>query len=230
MPTAVLVDAAFFLKRAKKLYPQKDHTSPEAIANLLHRYALLHLRDRKETRKLYRIYVYDCPPLTRKTLNPVSGKQIDFAKTDVSKFRFGFHDALKKKRLVALRLGHIQDSKAWKTSPDTLKKLISGNITVSDLNEQDVSPDFRQKGVDIKIGIDIASLAYKKLVDQIVLVSGDSDFVPAAKLARREGVDFILDPMWNPIMPDLFEHIDGLRTKCSAPHRRTPDNSSHLHA
>ena len=33
----------------------------------------------------------------------------------------------------------------------------------------------RQKGVDLKIGIDIASLAYKKLVDQIVLISGDSD-------------------------------------------------------
>jgi uncharacterized LabA/DUF88 family protein len=29
------------------------------------------------------------------------------------------------------------------------------------------------------------------LVDQIVL---DADFVPAAKLARREGNDFVLDP------------------------------------
>ena len=69
-----------------------------------------------------------------------------------------------------------------------------------------------QKGVDMKIGLDIASLAYKKQVDQIVLVSGDSDFVAAAKLARREGIDFILDPLFNPIKPDLFEHIDGLRT------------------
>ena len=42
--------------------------------------------------------------------------------------------------------------------------------------------------------------------------SGDSDFVSAAKLARREGIDFILDPLGAPIKPDLFEHIDGLRT------------------
>ncbi|KKL84872.1 hypothetical protein LCGC14_1960370 [marine sediment metagenome] len=28
-------------------------------------------------------------------------------------------------------------------------------------------------------------------------ISGDSDFIPAAKLARREGLDVILDPMWN---------------------------------
>ena len=60
--------------------------------------------------------------------------------------------------------------------------------------------------------MDIAALAYKKLVDRIVLIAGDSDFVPAAKLARREGIDFILDPMRNNIRLDLQEHIDGLKT------------------
>lgn len=69
-----------------------------------------------------------------------------------------------------------------------------------------------QKGVDMKIGLDIASMAYKQQVDQIVLISGDSDFVSAAKLARREGIDFVLDPMGANIKPDLFEHIDGLRS------------------
>ena len=64
----------------------------------------------------------------------------------------------------------------------------------------------------MKIGLDIASMAYKQQVDQIVLISGDSDFVSAAKLARREGIDFILDPLGAAIKPDLFEHIDGLRT------------------
>lgn len=52
----------------------------------------------------------------------------------------------------------------------------------------------------------------QKQVEQIILISGDSDFVSAAKLARREGIDFILDPLGAPIKPDLFEHIDGLRT------------------
>ena len=65
----------------------------------------------------------------------------------------------------------------------------------------------------MKIGVDIASLAYKKQVDQIILIAGDSDFVPAAKLARREGIDFILDPMWGNITDDLFEHIDGLKSQ-----------------
>lgn len=64
----------------------------------------------------------------------------------------------------------------------------------------------------MKIGLDIASLAYKKQVNQIVLISGDSDFVSAAKLARREGIDFVLDPLFAPIKPNLMEHIDGLRS------------------
>lgn len=49
-------------------------------------------------------------------------------------------------------------------------------------------------------------------VDRIILISGDSDFVLAAKLARREGIDFILDPLWASIEPNLHEHIDGLRS------------------
>ena len=64
----------------------------------------------------------------------------------------------------------------------------------------------------MKIGLDIASMSYKKQVEQIVLISGDSDFVSAAKLARREGIDFILDPLFANIKPNLFEHIDALRT------------------
>lgn len=89
---------------------------------------------------------------------------------------------------------------------------MNGKIVISDLTENDVQFDFTQKMVDMKIGLDIASITLKKQVDQIILIAGDSDFVPAAKLARREGIDFLLDPMWNPIKPHLFEHIDGLHS------------------
>ncbi|MEM9686821.1 MAG: NYN domain-containing protein, partial [Bacteroidota bacterium] len=94
---------------------------------------------------------------------------------------------------------------------------LSKKIGIDDLNEDDVQYDIRQKRVDMKIGLDIASITLKKQVQQIILVSGDSDFVPAAKLARREGIDFLLDPMWNNIQPHLFEHIDGLISKIKRP-------------
>lgn len=85
-------------------------------------------------------------------------------------------------------------------------------LQLKDVKEKDFSLSMYQKGVDMKIGLDIATLSYKKLVDQIVLISGDSDFVPAAKLARLEGIDFILDPMGHSITESLQEHIDGLRS------------------
>lgn len=78
-----------------------------------------------------------------------------------------------------------------------------------------VSPDdlrlgLRQKGVDMRIGIDIATLTLKKQVDTLILITGDSDFVPAAKVARREGVEFLLDPLWQSVNDDLHEHVDGV--------------------
>lgn len=56
----------------------------------------------------------------------------------------------------------------------------------------------------------------KKQVDQIILISGDSDFIPAAKLARREGIDIILDPMKQHVKPDLNKYVDGVRNQVSA--------------
>ena len=69
----------------------------------------------------------------------------------------------------------------------------------------------------MRIGLDIATVSLKKQADTIILVAGDSDFVPAAKLARREGVTFILDPLWQGVSPDLSEHIDGLTSGFSKP-------------
>ena len=64
----------------------------------------------------------------------------------------------------------------------------------------------------MRIGLDIASIALKCQATTIILVAGDADFVPAAKLARREGVQFILDPLWRSVSSDLSEHIDLRRS------------------
>jgi uncharacterized LabA/DUF88 family protein len=149
--------------------------------------------------------------------SPISGKSINFSKSKQAAFREAFFQELRKRRKVALRLGHLSDGKAWSFTADATKRLLRRQVSVDQLAESDVNYCTTQKGVDIRIGVDIASLAYKRLVQQIVLVSGDSDFVPAAKVARREGIDFVLDPMWNPISPSLFEHIDGLRSVCPRP-------------
>jgi uncharacterized LabA/DUF88 family protein len=95
-------------------------------------------------------------------------------------------------------------------APEQRKELERLVADWRELGETDVALGLRQKGVDMRIGLDITSITLKKQADTMILVTGDSDFVPAAKLARREGVEFILDPMRQSIEDDLFEHIDGL--------------------
>lgn len=170
-------------------------------------------KDAKPKRKLYRIFYYDCPPLEKKAHNPITKSAIDFSKTPTATWRRAFHDELRKKRKVALRFGDLIDrSGHWVIRPEKLKELLGGKISLNQLVGDDVQYDVKQKGVDMRIGLDIASMAFKKQVDQIILIAGDSDFVPAAKLARREGIDFILDPMGSPIRNDLHEHIDGKKS------------------
>ena len=211
-PIAILIDGGFFLKRYKSCYGTYP-SDPKQVSKNMYEMALKHV----ENVSLYRILYYDCPPLENGSTNPISKKYIDFGKSLEAKFRNEFFDELKKLRKVAIRLGYLKSSKTWTISPEKTKDLINRACSIEDIQENDVKYDIKQKGVDIKIGLDIASLAYKRLVDRIILVSGDADFVSAAKLARREGIDFILDPMWNHINPSLNEHIDGLKSTCPKP-------------
>ncbi|MGM0478491.1 MAG: NYN domain-containing protein [Bacteroidota bacterium] len=217
--TAILVDGGFYLKRYRSIHKIKN-PAPERTANDLWEMCLKHLSQAKrESFDLYRIFYYDCLPYDKKQHNPVTGKSIDFSKTEQYKFQVDFFEELKKKRKVALRLGVLEDRKRWIIKPSKTKQLLKKDISIDELTEEDVQFDFSQKRVDIKIGLDIASMALKRQVDQIILISGDSDFVPASKLARREGIDFLLDPMWNPIKPHLFEHIDGMVSKIKKPEK-----------
>lgn len=213
MKVAILVDGGFYRKRAAHLYGKK---TPQQRAAELQAYCLAHVnepREHEEERSLYRIFYYDCPPIAKSVWHPFLKKNINFEKQETFSWTNDFFDELKSKRKFALRLGTLSDDRAgYLLGPDTLKKLMNGKIKLEDLTENDFSINFEQKGVDMRIGLDIASMAYKKQVEQIILISGDSDFVPAAKLARREGIDFILDPMGATIKPDLYEHIDGIRT------------------
>jgi len=63
----------------------------------------------------------------------------------------------------------------------------------------------------MKIGLDIAWMASKRIVDKIVLVAGDSDFVSPMKFARREGLLVYLDTMGQKMVKlELKEHTDFL--------------------
>lgn len=212
---AILVDGGFYTKRAKFLWGEKP---PEERAKELFTYCCKHLSplEDHEQVSLYRIFYYDCQPSEKTIYHPLTQKSVYLKNSPTYKWNMDFQECLRSKRKVALRLGRISEvDLSYNIKPEATKKLCRKEITIDDLTEQDFLLNITQKGVDMKIGIDISSLAYKKQVNRIVLVAGDSDFVPAAKHARREGIDFILDPMRAHIKPELNEHIDGLKTYVS---------------
>ena len=60
-------------------------------------------------------------------------------------------------------------------------------IASADLSDEDFKPRFEQKGVDMRIGLDIASYAVDRSIDRIILVTGDTDCLPAMKRAGPPG-------------------------------------------
>ncbi len=216
MKIAILIDGSYFIKRYKHVY-SKELDAKTVVKKMMEMSCKHASSSTRDLTSIYRIFFYDCLPFDKRVYNPISEKCIDYKKTDVYTFRNQIHHELKKQRKVALRRGHLSNKGIWSIHEGKVKELLKKEIQISDLKENDIFYKINQKGVDMRIGLDIASMAFKKQVQQIILISGDSDFIPAAKLARREGIDFILDPMWNHVQPDLIEHVDGLRSTCPKP-------------
>ncbi len=214
---AILIDGGFFLKRLPSLQPYPSNGDKVThIVKSLDWLITAHLKKINETvglpepwAMLYRIFYYDATPYPDNAHLPISKRNIKFGVSKEAKLREGLFAALRRKRKFALRLGHVSREKGWTLKEGRLKALLSGQLMIDALQDSDFELGLRQKGVDMRIGLDISSLAFKKQVDKIVLVSGDSDFVPAAKVARREGIEFILDHMWINVSDTLFEHVDG---------------------
>ena len=64
----------------------------------------------------------------------------------------------------------------------------------------------------MRIGLDMARLALKETVRTVVVVTGDSDFIPAFKFARREGMKVFLEPMGHNVRTELRAHADIVLT------------------
>lgn len=218
---AILIDGGYFLKRLPSARPDIDDSNPDDVVKAIGQLVHGHLSQLNEIYQvpnqyqlLYRCFYYDAAPYVERGHTAISKKAIDYSKSDMANFRNKLFAALRARPNFALRLGRVENisGSAWTLKPDSQKRLLNGDINVSDLTDSDFAPNFQQKGVDMRIGIDIVSITLKKQADIIILVSGDSDFAPAARLARREGAKFILDPLWWGVLPDLHEHIDGLRS------------------
>ena len=113
--------------------------------------------DTVEPLDILRTYYYDCPPFQSEP------------PTDEESRRYGnyrrFTRALSYLPRFEVRLGRLQ---------------LQGR-------RPDGSPIFRQKQVDLLLGLDLALLSGKNQVTHVALVAGDGDFVPAVRVAKQEG-------------------------------------------
>lgn len=177
--------------------------------------------------ELLRILYYAAAPFDGQGVHPKTGETVDFARTEQHRMADEFFRGLASTPQMALRLGRLAwQYNAWNIATHRLPDLLSGRISVSDLGPEDIRPDFRQKAVDMRIGLDIATIALKGQAERLVLVTNDADFVPAVKLARKEGLTVCLDPLWAGVSADLREHVDYVRNLLPIQNpnfRRQPD-------
>ena len=198
--TAVLVDLSFFIHRyntLKKIYEM----TPEELAKRLKDYVWKAIERNKD--HLYRVYIYDCEPLNKNVPMPPiekTDKTKNLGKTRTFQFRSKLLECLRQQPYFAIRLGEIDENAfQWKFKDyKKFTQILLKEIDIDELTNEDFILDTRQKGVDIKIGLDIATLANKHQADKIILITADSDFIPAIKYARKEGIIVQLDPMQTP--------------------------------
>lgn len=152
---------------------------------------------------LYRVYYYDAPPFSKTKNRPLNGGPHAFASDPLTIHNKKLLQELKTIDYFALRMGEVR-FRGWELD----QKKIPSSQEEHQITADDFRPSLQQKGVDMRIGLDIASLALKQQVDMLVLVAGDADFVPPMKFARREGVQFVVVTLGHGVHQDLLEHAD----------------------
>jgi uncharacterized LabA/DUF88 family protein len=153
--------------------------------------------------ELFRAFYYDCAPFVGELTLPVSGKKVNF-----DRHNLWVHN-LAAREYFAVRLGVLK-FRGFKP-----KKI---PIAPEELDDEHFEPVFEQKGVDMRIGLDIATFSNTKAVDRIILVTNDTDCIPAMKFGRRAGIQIVLlgFPDKKPAR-DLLPHVDFHRVLADWP-------------
>jgi uncharacterized LabA/DUF88 family protein len=193
METAVMIDGAFIRKKFRVAL-RRAITAPDIEKIVLEIFLLLNMPSQK-----YRAYFYDCKPCSAKTSLPISHTPYDFETTHQYASGQKLLKEIKMLPFFAVREG-VLSFNGW-----TLKERCYGQ---NPLDDNCFAPNLKQKGVDIKIGLDVAWVSFNHIADNIVLITGDSDFVPIIKTARRNGVFVYLFTLDHNVKMELSENVD----------------------
>ena len=144
--------------------------------------------------ELFRAFHYDCAPYMGTAKLPVSRSPHQFTGSSA------WLSELAGKDLSAVRLGVL------KFRGFVLRKPPAPGQPQRD---SDFKPDFEQKSVDMRIGLDIATISALGTVDRIILITNDTDRVPAMKHGHKAGLQIVLMAFpGQRVAPELLHHAD----------------------
>ncbi len=190
MKIAILIDGGFLRVVAKKAQKRYD---PDFIERFAH-------ACKADDEDIFRILYYDCAQYDGTVKLPISGRSHTFVADDL------WLRTLSHKNLFAVRQGVL---KFRGYVPRKRRNPTPMTAEVAPLTDEDFKPTFEQKGVDMRIGLDVAAYSANRAVDRIVLVSADTDCVPALKYGRKAGMQAVLiQPEKIHLAPELLVHAD----------------------
>jgi uncharacterized LabA/DUF88 family protein len=197
MKTALLIDGAFIRKKFRSAL-KRDLSTPDIQQVITNIFGQVHLPDQN-----YRVYFYDCKPCAEKTSLPITHTAYDFEANPQYRKGVTLINEIKLLPFFAVREG-VLSFNGWTLKPSYYGK--------NPLTDDCFIPNLKQKGVDIKIGLDVAWISFNHIADNIILVTGDSDFVPVIKTARRNGVFVYLLTLDHNVKKELLENVDVINT------------------
>ncbi|MCY3699873.1 MAG: NYN domain-containing protein [Gemmatimonadetes bacterium] len=204
---AILIDGEFMRLRLKDRL-----ASPPRAADIVGQVSSIldRIQDRRVPHpiQLYRAFFYTAGPSSQIKRHPLTGQAATFGDRDSHRENRRLIENLDREEHMAVRRGELV-FRGWGLKRSVVDRQVRNpGEDPPPLAPDDLQPRFEQKGVDMRIGLDIASLALKRLVTDVAVVTRDSDMVPAFKLARREGLRVHLDRLGVGRCEQLCIHSD----------------------
>lgn len=146
-------------------------------------------------------------------------KEFNNPKTDYCKFSDNLSSKICSKRLRTyfyhslpfMRKNNVNDENKkadMQKFLSKLKRLPRFEIKLGKL--QLIGGVFKQKMVDVLMSLDIVDMCFDKKVQNIVLVAGDADFVPAIKKAKDYGAIVHLFYSSKSVHNELLDQVDEI--------------------
>lgn len=147
--------------------------------------------------QLLRVYYYNCLPIIKRMYQvkcSVCGKDFYFNFKDDGERKIYCEKCYEKKKHKKISFITISEEETQKDQErfnkkekfyNKLKKIPQFEVKYGSL--QIIGDKFKQKGIDVKMSLDIVDKCFEKQIEHAIIIAGDRDFIPAIMKAKDYG-------------------------------------------